>query len=89
MTLNPRYHLLSSNCQHLVETLVKDLCDGKVISQAKLNEELALASPKIARDLLVARLRSKVDVAGEREDSETVQEDVRSIKQLWEVMRHR
>lgn len=89
MTLNPRYSLLSSNCQHLVDTLVKDLCEGRVISQAKLDEELALASPKIARDLLVARLRSKMDDDGEKDDSQTVQEDVNLLKQLWEVMRHR
>lgn len=89
MALNPRYHLLSSNCQHLVESLVKDLCNGRVISQAKLDEELALASPKIARDLIVARLRSKVDVRGEKEDSETVKEDVDLIRQLWDRMKSR
>ena len=89
MALNPRYRLLSSNCQHLVETLVKDLCNGKVISQAKLDEELALASPKIVRDLVVARLRSKVEVAGEKEDSESVQGDVDLIKKLGDMMRRR
>ena len=80
MALHPRYNLLSNNCQHLVDSLVKELCNGKVISQAKLDVELSLASPKIARDLLVARIRSKLDVEGEREDSESVKEDVDMIQ---------
>ncbi|KAM5360203.1 hypothetical protein ACJZ2D_013913 [Fusarium nematophilum] len=83
MALNPRYHLLSSNCQHLVETLVKELCNGKVISQAKLDEELALASPKIARDLIVARIRSKMDAGGESEDSPSVKEYLEGLKRHW------
>ncbi|KAM0424397.1 hypothetical protein ACHAPT_010317 [Fusarium lateritium] len=83
MELNPRYHLLSNNCQHLVDTLVKELCNGKVISQAKLDEELALASPKIARDLMIARLRSKVDVGGESEDSPVVKEYLGALKKHW------
>ncbi|KAF5024628.1 hypothetical protein F66182_3392 [Fusarium sp. NRRL 66182] len=80
---NPRYRLLSNNCQHLVETLVKELCNGKVISQAKLEEELALASPKIARDLVIARMRSKMDAGGESEDSPMVKECLDAIKKHW------
>ncbi|KAI1768827.1 hypothetical protein GGR53DRAFT_312490 [Hypoxylon sp. FL1150] len=83
MTLHPRYNLLSSNCQDLVESLVKNVCNGKVISQAKLSEELALASPKIALDLMVARLRSRVETLDEHEDSDTVKGDVDVIKVLW------
>ena len=83
MELNPRYHLLSNNCQHLVDTLVKELCNGKVISQAKLDEELSLASPKIARDLMIARLRSKMDVGGESEDSTSVKEYLGALKKHW------
>lgn len=83
MVINPGYKLLSNNCQHLVDALVKLLCNGKIISQAKLDEELSLISPRIARDLIVARLRSKVDVKGEREDSQSVKEDVNTLKSLW------
>jgi len=61
---------------------VKDLCNGKIISQSKLREELSLASPKIALDLMVARLRSRVDLHGEKEDSEAVKEDVEVIQGL-------
>jgi len=82
MTLRPRYDLLQNNCQHLVEELVRQLCDGKAITQAKLSEELAVASPKIARDLVVARLRTKLEAMHEREDSEDVKEDVEAIKTL-------
>jgi hypothetical protein len=83
MSSNPRYHLLDNNCQHLVEVLVKELCDGAHVSQAKLSEELSLVSPKIALDLMVARLRSKIDVKKEHEESEGVKEDVDLIKGLW------
>ncbi|KAF4983959.1 hypothetical protein FZEAL_751 [Fusarium zealandicum] len=83
MSLNPRYRLLSNNCQHLVETLVRELCNGKMISQAKLEEELSLASPKIARDLIASRLRSKLDVGGESEDSPAVKEYLDAFKQNW------
>lgn len=83
MTLHPRYNLLSSNCQDLVENLVKQVCNGRMISQAKLSEELALASPKIALDLMVTRLRSKLEKQDEHEDSDTVKDDVDAIKVLW------
>ncbi|KAF4340759.1 hypothetical protein FBEOM_5320 [Fusarium beomiforme] len=80
--LNPRYKLLSNNCQHLVDSLVKELCNGKVISQAKLDEELSLASPKIARDLIIGRIRSKMDVGGESEDSPSIKEHLEAIKKI-------
>lgn len=83
MKLNPRYRLLTSNCQDLVENLVLLLCNGKIISQAKLNEEVSLVSSKIALDLMVARLKSKLDIGGEHEDSEGVTEDLDIIKGLW------
>lgn len=89
MALHPRYNLLTSNCQDLAESLVKQLCDGKVISQAKLSEELSLASPKLALDLMVARLRSKVEISKEHENSETVQEDMDIIKGLLHRVHHR
>ena len=41
-----------------------------------MEEEIRLASPKIARDLMVARLRSKLEGEHQREDSESVQDDV-------------
>ncbi|KAH6889502.1 hypothetical protein B0T10DRAFT_404573 [Thelonectria olida] len=67
MDLHPRYSLLSNNCQHLVDTLVKELCNGKIISQAKLEEELSLASPQIARDLMVAKFKSKLELKEKKE----------------------
>ncbi|KAI1143858.1 hypothetical protein F5Y05DRAFT_362828 [Hypoxylon sp. FL0543] len=83
MMLHPHYHLLTSNCQDLAENLVKQLCNGKLISQAKLSEELSLASPKIALNLMVARLKSKIEVLEEHENSDAVQEDMDVIKGLW------
>ena len=85
---NKRYNLLSNNCQHLTENLIKELCNGKTISQAKLEEEIRLASPKIARDLMVARLRSKLEREDQKEDSESVQNDVFTIKELWGRIKH-
>lgn len=85
---NKRYNLLSNNCQHLTENLIKELCNGKTISQAKLEEEIRLASPKIARDLMVARLRSKLEREGQKEDSASVQDDVFTIKELWGRIKH-
>lgn len=85
---NKRYNLLSNNCQHLTENLVKELCNGKMISQAKLEEEIRLISPKIARDLMVTRLRSKLEKEDQKEDSESVQNDVFTIKELWGRIKH-
>ncbi|ORY68184.1 uncharacterized protein BCR38DRAFT_422359 [Pseudomassariella vexata] len=87
MALNPRYHLLKNNCQTLVEDLVKELCDGGHISQSMLSEELNKISPKMALDLMTARLRSKVDDGDEKDDSKTVEEDVAVIKGLWNRVR--
>ncbi|KAI2472032.1 hypothetical protein F4781DRAFT_385040 [Annulohypoxylon bovei var. microspora] len=88
MALHPRYNLLTSNCQDLAESLVRQLCDGKVISQAKLKEELSLVSPKLALDLMVARLRSKVETSEEHEENETVEEDMNIIEGLWHKVHH-
>jgi hypothetical protein len=96
MELHPHYNVLSNNCQDMVEVLVHQLCDGKVISQAKLKEELALASPKIALDLMVARLRSRVDKIGEHDNMDKVEnehkevrEDVAVIKTLLRRVHHK
>ncbi|KAI0409033.1 hypothetical protein F4802DRAFT_593883 [Xylaria palmicola] len=95
LTEHPRYNLLSSNCQHLVEILVGELCDGKTLSQAKLDEELRLASPRVARDLLVARLRSKLDAKDTKEQQqqqqqyENIEDDVSTIKALERTMTER
>ncbi|KAJ8127742.1 hypothetical protein O1611_g5895 [Lasiodiplodia mahajangana] len=89
LTAHPKYNLLSSNCQHLVETLVRELCDGKTISQAKLEEELRLASPRLARDLLVARLRSKLDAKEIKEQHEDFEDEVNTIKALERTMTER
>ncbi|KAJ4983601.1 hypothetical protein SVAN01_10920 [Stagonosporopsis vannaccii] len=85
---NKRYNLLSNNCQHLTENLIKELCNGKMISQAKLEEEIRLLSPKIARDLMVTRLRSKLEKEDQKEDSESVQNDVFTMKELWGRIKH-
>ncbi|KAI0509328.1 hypothetical protein F5B22DRAFT_360907 [Xylaria bambusicola] len=89
LTAHPKYNLLSSNCQHLVEVLVKELCDGKTISQTKLEEELSLASPRVARDLLVARLRSKLDAKEQKEQPESLEDEVNTIKALERTMTER
>lgn len=89
MAVHPRYNLLTNNCQNLVETMVRLLCDGKMISQAMLNEELSLISPKIARDLMVARLRSKLDASNENEEPDDVKEDVDVIKAWLQKIQHR
>ncbi|KAF1928672.1 uncharacterized protein M421DRAFT_420556 [Didymella exigua CBS 183.55] len=85
---NKRYNLLSNNCQHLTENLVRELCNGKMINQTKLEEEIRLISPKIARDLMVTRLRSKLEKEDQKEDSESVQNDVFTIKELWGRIKH-
>ncbi|RYO80746.1 hypothetical protein DL762_007494 [Monosporascus cannonballus] len=80
MTINPHYNLLSNNCQTMAESLVKLLCDGKLINKKMLNEELSAASPKMAMDLMVSRLRSKVEVQDASEDRPDVKEDVDTIR---------
>lgn len=79
---------MSNNCQHLTENLIKELCNGKIISQVKLEEEIRLVSPKIARDLAMARLRSKLEKEDQKVDSESVQNDVFTIKELWSRIKH-
>lgn len=83
MALHPRYNLLTSNCQDMAEDLVRQICNGRIIGLVKLREELSLASPKLALDLVVARLRSKIEVSKEHEDSDGVKEDLDTIKKLW------
>lgn len=85
MTSNPRYHLLENNCQHLVEALVAELCNGAHVEQAKLSEELEHVSPKIAMDMMASSLRSRIDVKNEGEDSEGVKEDVDVLKSLLKL----
>lgn len=94
LAAHPRYNLLNSNCQDMVEILVKQLCEGRTISQGKLKQELAAISPKIALDLMVARFRSRVDTFGEDQDPEKlkandteVQKEVDMIDVLWSRVR--
>ncbi|KAI1375059.1 hypothetical protein F4677DRAFT_424493 [Hypoxylon crocopeplum] len=89
MALHPHYNIVTSNCQDLAEDLVRQLCNGRIISQAKLSEELSLISPKIALDLMVARMRSKVEVLNELEDSDEIKADMEVIKGLWHEHQHR
>ncbi|KAI0017398.1 hypothetical protein F4780DRAFT_782371 [Xylariomycetidae sp. FL0641] len=86
---HPRYNLLSSNCQTLVEDLVKELCNGQVISEAKLSEELHKASPRIARDLMVAKLKSTLERREGKNKQKEVDEDVNIIKKLEGMMKKR
>ncbi|ETS75340.1 hypothetical protein PFICI_12284 [Pestalotiopsis fici W106-1] len=94
LALHPRYNLLNSNCQDMVEILVKQLCEGRTISQGKLREELSAISPKIALDLMVGRFRSRVDTFGENADPEMikdndveVQKEMDMIDVLWSRVR--
>ncbi|KAI1506260.1 hypothetical protein F5X99DRAFT_128799 [Biscogniauxia marginata] len=90
MALHPRYNLISANCQDLVENLVKELCYGSTIHNAKLSEELRLISPKISMDLMIAKFRSKMELTDEKEDSKSVEQDMDAISQLWhKVKRYR
>lgn len=94
MAVNPRYNLVSNNCQTLVESLVRLLCDGTAISEPMLKQELEALSPKITSDLMVARLRSKLDAVNGDSDADTdakadragVKEDADIIKALWQRM---
>ncbi|KUI54870.1 hypothetical protein VP1G_02281 [Cytospora mali] len=72
---HPRYNLFNNNCQHLAEGLVRELCDGKIISQANLGEEVKMLSTKISSVLLMKmhldrdalrELRSDIKTAGDR-----------------------
>lgn len=84
LTLNPKYSLLESNCQHLAEMLVRELCNGgRLISQHKLDEELKLISPKMAMDVIMAKLQSKLEDPGQGEESHSVKRDVDVLGSLW------
>lgn len=72
---HPRYNLFSNNCQHLAEQLVRELCDGKIISQANLGVEVKMLSNKISSVLLMKmhldrdalrELKSDIKTAGDR-----------------------
>lgn len=91
MSLNPKYSLLESNCQHLAETLVRELCNGgRLISQHKLDEELKLISPKMAMDIMMTKLQSKLEDPGQGEESDSVKRDVDVLGSLWsKVKKHR
>ncbi|PSR90652.1 hypothetical protein BD289DRAFT_365811 [Coniella lustricola] len=72
---NPRYSLFSNNCQHLAEQLVRDLCDGKVISQANLGIEAKMLSTRLSSAILMKahldsealrHIKSNIKSAGDR-----------------------
>ncbi|PSN63407.1 hypothetical protein BS50DRAFT_637900 [Corynespora cassiicola Philippines] len=88
IAMNKRYNLLSNNCQHLTENLIRELCNGKMITQSKLEQEIRLISPKIASDMMVAKLRSKLEKEDQRDDSESVQNDIFTLKELWGKITH-
>ncbi|EHA57717.1 hypothetical protein MGG_05463 [Pyricularia oryzae 70-15] len=85
MALNPKYSLLESNCQHLAETLMKALCDGRIVSQHKLDEELKMVSPKMAMDMMMNKLDFKLDSSDSKGavDSNEVKNEVNIIGELW------
>ncbi|KAI1489812.1 hypothetical protein F5X96DRAFT_639127 [Biscogniauxia mediterranea] len=89
MSLHPRYNLIKANCQDLVESLVKELCHGSVIHNAKLSEEIRQLTPKISMDLMIARLRSKMELTDAKEDSNSVQEDMDVINHFWKKVKRR
>lgn len=72
---HPRYNLFNNNCQHLAETLVRELCNGKVISQQNLGVETKMLSTKLSSTLLMKmhldadalrELKSEIKSAGDR-----------------------
>ncbi|KAF3767557.1 hypothetical protein M406DRAFT_41078, partial [Cryphonectria parasitica EP155] len=72
---HPRYNLFSNNCQHLAEQLVRELCNGKVISQANLGVEAKMLSTKLSSALLMKahlnsdalrELKSNIKSSGDR-----------------------
>lgn len=85
MALNPKYSLLESNCQHLAETLMKALCDGRIVSQHKLDEELKMVSPKMAMDMMMNKLDFRLDGPDSKgaEHSDEVKNEVNIIGELW------
>lgn len=72
---HPRYNLFEANCQNLAEALVVELCNGKVISQSNLGEEVKMLSNKMSSTLLMKmsldrnalrELKSDIKTAGDR-----------------------
>lgn len=87
MANRPKYNVLTNNCQTLVEDMVKELCDGKIITQWKLDQELARAAPKIGLYVMIARLAADV-LGGKRTlDSATAVRDMDFIKSLRDLDR--
>ncbi|KAK7712951.1 hypothetical protein SLS64_001441 [Diaporthe eres] len=72
---HPRYNLFEANCQNLAEALVMELCNGKVISQSNLGEEVKMLSTRMSSTLLMKmsldrnalrELKSDIKTAGDR-----------------------
>jgi len=72
---HPRYNLFEANCQNLAEALVVELCNGKVISQSNLGEEVKMLSTRMSSTLLMKmsldrnalrELKSDIKTAGDR-----------------------
>ncbi|KAH8907782.1 hypothetical protein BR93DRAFT_566181 [Coniochaeta sp. PMI_546] len=82
---NPRYNILTNNCQNMVEKLVKDICNNKIISKQKLSEELVLASPRIGLYLMVAKVAGNVFLGGTSLNDSSVTRDLNIIKGLWKA----
>ena len=69
----------------MVEKLVKDICNQKVISKQKLSEELVIASPRIGLYLMVAKVASNVFLGGTSVNDSSVGRDMNIIKSLWKA----
>ncbi|KAJ9133505.1 hypothetical protein NKR19_g9026 [Coniochaeta hoffmannii] len=82
---NPRYNVFTNNCQNMVEKLVKDICNNKVISRQKLSEELVVASPRIGLYLMVAKVAANVFVGDTSLNDSSVARDLNIIKGLWKA----
>jgi hypothetical protein len=68
----------------MVEKLVKDICNNKVISKQKLSEELVIAGPRIGIYMMVAKVAANVFGGTNLSDS-SVARDMGIIKKLWEA----
>lgn len=67
--------MFEANCQNLAEALVVELCNGKVISQSNLGEEVKMLSNRMSSTLLMKmsldrnalrELKSDIKTAGDR-----------------------
>jgi hypothetical protein len=67
----------------MVEKLVKDICNDKVISRQKLTEELVVAAPRIALYLMVLKVSSRVFILGDSPNDSSAWRDLDLIKDLW------